>query len=83
MSRVMITNCSTMIRASQNNIVALTLQDTITGEKFDAAKQRDLVKITTHVEKVEVELVTDSTFMRGNVNDNIADVSEKMEQVRV
>ena len=79
----MITNCSTMIRASQNNIVALTLQDTITGEKFDAAKQRDLVKITTHVEKVEVELVTDSTFMRGNVNDNIADVSEKMEQVRV
>ena len=40
---------------------------------MDAAKQRVLVHILAHTARAKVGLVTDSTFMRGDVDTDIAD----------
>jgi len=70
-----ITNWSAMLRAIQDDNVALTSQGTVAGDRADAAKQRVLVQMLAYAAKAEVGSVTDST----DADPDIVDASEKME----
>ena len=72
-----ISNWSAILRAIEDDSVALTSQGTVAGDRADTAKQRVLVQMLAYSAKAEVGSVTDSTFLRGDVDPDIADALEE------